>query len=262
MISVILPVYNGERFIREAVESVLQQTFTDFELIIIDDGSTDQTAAILETFDDPRIVSLKNERNEGLPTALNKGIHAARGEWIARMDADDLSLPERFACQMEFLHEHPEVGVLGTAMLQMDAHGKGIAVVEQPATHDELCQKMLADTAMNHATVMMRRTLLVDGYDPASEHAEDTELWSRLIFTTRFANLPDVLYRRRLHNASIMNTRSATQERLSREIRKRLQMRMLGKELPEKRASVLVRLARKIIPAPLRYKIRHLLRKR
>lgn len=221
-VSVILPVYNGEKYVREAVESVLDQTFPDFELIIIDDGSTDATSEILDRFSDSRIARLRNEKNFGLVGSLNKGLGESRGEFIARMDADDVSLPERFEKQVAYLVAHPEIGVLGTAILQTDNRGQGIAAVVLPETHEAILREMLSGLAVAHPTVMARRqvVLAAGGYNPNFGDAEDTELWSRLIFRTRFANLSQVLHRHRLHNQSVTSRQFLERDRLSRQIRK------------------------------------------
>ena len=122
-ISVVMPVYNGERFLREAVDSILNQTYKDFEFIIIDDGSTDQTSAILDTYQDPRIVRLTHPTNLGLVRSLNDGIAIARGEYIARMEADDWCLRDRYEKNGRFLDSHQEIMVLGTAWTRVADHG-------------------------------------------------------------------------------------------------------------------------------------------
>ncbi len=234
-ISVILSVYNGERFIKEAVGSILDQTFSDFEFIIVDDGSTDGTAEVLDAFSDPRIVRLKNEKNISLVKSLNRGLGVARGELIARMDADDISYPQRFERQVRFLEENPEVGVLGTHVKHVDARSKFISVLEPPATHELIYWKMLFSCAIVHPSVMMRRDLVnrAGGYNPSFIHVEDTELWSRLVGLTRFANLQEVLHVRRLHGRSIMSTQSDVQYRSGTVIRKRLFSGVLNREVPD-----------------------------
>ena len=207
-VSVILSVYNGESFLAQAIESILKQTFADFELIIIDDGSRDKTRDIVNSFKDERIVLITNEKNLGLIRSLNKGIAAARGEFIARMDADDISDPERFGKQIVFLEKNPDIGVLGTAVRHTDAKGRDISVLVQPLSHGGILWKMCFECAIIHPTVMMRRNIFQAG-----------EGWMRLAKRTRFANLPDVLHMHRLHSASIGNTQSKTQYELSLPLR-------------------------------------------
>ncbi len=116
-ISVVMPVYNGAKYLKEAIESVLNQSFKDFELILINDGSTDSSESIIKSFDEPRIVYLNNGGNLGLSKSFNKGIIAAKGTYIARMDADDVSLPNRFEIQLDYLDTHPNIGVIGTNII-------------------------------------------------------------------------------------------------------------------------------------------------
>ncbi len=127
-VSVLMSVYNGERFLRDSVESILGQTFTDFEFLILDDGSTDSTCEILEEYanKDARIVLVRNDRNLGLTRSLNKGLRLVRGEYLARQDADDISLPKRLEMQVKFLDAHPEVGVVGSALEIIDENGNTI----------------------------------------------------------------------------------------------------------------------------------------
>lgn len=232
-ISVLLSVYNDELYLKEAVESVLKQTFPDFEFIIVDDGSNDSTAAILNSFNDNRIVRIKNEKNIGLVKSLNRGLDVAKGEFIARMDADDISLPNRFLKQIEYLEKNHEVGVLGTQMKQIDKNGNFIELLIPPSTHDLIVWKMLFGCSIYHATVMMRRDLVINvgGYDPSYKHIEDTELWSRLINVTRFANLQEPLFIRRWHADSICNLHADTQYQVGSIIRHRLFESIIKKEV-------------------------------
>ena len=243
-----MSVYNGAKYLREAVESILNQTFSDFEFIIINDGSTDDTEKIIAEFGDKRIVRLKNEKNIGLVKSLNLGLKIARGEFIARMDADDISNPERFEKQIKYFERHPETGVLGTNINHIDSRENFIAVLEQPATHYPIFWKMLFDCAIIHPTVMMKRDVVMEtgGYDPRFIHTEDTELWSRLIFSTRFANLQEILHSRRLHGKSIMNTQSKTQYHFSVKIRKQLFEKLLEREVPEATAEWFSRLGKSL----------------
>ena len=122
-LSVVMSVLNGEPYLREAVESILNQTFEDFEFIVLDDGSTDNTVQILESYDDPRMVRLYNPANLGLPKSFNRGLSVCRGEFIVRQDADDMSMPSRFMTQLHYLERHPDIGVLGTQMDVVDERG-------------------------------------------------------------------------------------------------------------------------------------------
>ncbi len=123
-VSVIMSVYNGDKYLREAIESILNQTFTDFEFIIVNDGSTDNSLEIIESYDDERIKTINNKKNIGLTKSLNKALKFAKGKYIARQDADDVSLPNRFEKQVEYLDSHPEVALVGTSVYLIDENGK------------------------------------------------------------------------------------------------------------------------------------------
>lgn len=240
-VSVLMAVHNEEQYLRGAVQSILGQTFAGFEFVIIDDGSTDRTPAILDEFTDPRIVRLANPTNLGLVASLNRGSDACRGEWVARMDADDASHPERLARQLSYLDEHPDVGVLGTHMQQQTPDGSPKTPFCPPQEHEAICWKMLFECATAHATVMMRRQLLIEhgGYDPAFTHIEDGELWSRLVSVTRFANLPELLYVRCWHPDSVCNRHLETQLRLGMVIRRRMVEGLLGRGVDDEAAELL-----------------------
>jgi glycosyltransferase involved in cell wall biosynthesis len=212
LISVCMPVYNAERYIEEAIESILGQTFSDFEFLIMDDGSADRTLAILERYatQDARI-RLSRRLNAGLVPCLNEMLHQARGELIARMDADDIALPERFARQVEFLRSHPEVDVVGGAQEHIDSKGRLLTVYHDFQEHEEIQEcGMRGSCPINHPSVMMRRkaVLAVGGYR-AEMTAEDLDLWLRMGECGRLANLPDVVTRYRLHKSSLSASRHA-----------------------------------------------------
>ena len=235
LVSVILSVYNGAPYLKEAIESILNQTFIDFEFIIVDDGSIDETPKILDEFTDIRIVSLKNEKNLGLVRSLNKALSLAKGEFIARMDADDISLPERFAKQIAYFKKYPQVGVLGTAISQVDKCGRPISVLIPPIHHNLIFWQMFFGCPIFHPTVMMRQKALdaVGYYDINFTHIEDVELWSRFLLNgIKFANLSEVLHVRRLHNRSIISTQSVIQHQRGIIIRQRLLKSFLGYAVP------------------------------
>lgn len=195
-ISVVMPVYNGEKYLKEALESILNQTFKDFELIVIDDGSTDKSEEIIKSFSDQRIVYLDNGSNLGLSKSFNRGIQAAQGDYIARMDADDIALKERFEKQLNFLKDNPEVGVVGSNIQIMGTS----KVFKRPEKHLAIKWQCLLSTPVVHPAVMARVRVFKDNpYNEALHNSEDFELWSRLIFdkNIKFANLqePLLLYR-------------------------------------------------------------------
>lgn len=200
-LSVLLAVLNGEAHLDEAICSVLAQTFRDFEFIIIDDGSTDGTARILERFrrEDGRI-RLYSQPNRGLVTSLNLGMKLAAGEYIARMDADDISLPDRFAAQVAYMDAHKEVGVCGT---WVETFGSGRSdIVRYPSDDGTIRSWLLFESAMAHSSVMLRRSTLESHglvYDIHALHAEDYDLWVRAAHHTILANIPAVFLRYRVH---------------------------------------------------------------
>lgn len=202
MISVVMPVYNAEKYVAEAVESILQQTYTDFEFIIIDDCSTDNSYGILQTYaaKDIRIRLFKNDVNNKLPKTLNFGIAQSNGKYIARMDADDISLPERFAKQVEFMESHPEIGVCGTWIKEFIDENKQITrMVEYPVEHKLISITLLFDeNCLAHPSTLLKREIFTDiqlYYESSfGGAAEDYELWVRLlVHGILFHNLPEPL---------------------------------------------------------------------
>jgi glycosyltransferase involved in cell wall biosynthesis len=216
-VSVLMPVYNSEQFLAQAIDSVLAQTWTDFEFIIVDDGSTDQTGAILQAYAarDRRIVLQRHGRNLGLTRALNAGLAVARGRFVARHDADDLSLPQRLERQVRCLDDRPEVGLLATAITLIDDRGQVLRdrYFDTHLTNEALQRQLLNNICIGHGSVVMRRECLdrVGGYDPALEPSEDHDLWLRLAEITQLASLPEPLYAYRQHPASVSHRRHSEQ---------------------------------------------------
>lgn len=205
-ISVLMSVYNGEKHLEEAIRSVLDQTFHDFEFIIINDGSKDSTARIIERYRrHDRRIQAYDQSNQGLVAALNRGLGLARGEYVARMDADDVCLPERLAQQVEFLDAHPEVGICGTWLETIgELHGEAR---RYPTDDTEIRCWLLFESALGHPSVMIRRAMLAQpslSYDTACLHAEDYDLWVRAARHTVLANIPKVLLRYRLHPQQVV----------------------------------------------------------
>lgn len=202
-----MAVYNGEKYLRPAVDSILMQDYRDFEFIIVDDGSTDATPEILNDYQDSRIVRVTNEKNRGLVYSLNRGCAAASAKYIVRMDADDLSVPDRISQLVEFMEYHPEVGVCGSWMHQFCDEGGAEDELRVPTSHKAIVWEMIFGTSIFHATVIMRREVLeaCGGYREEYRHIEDTDLWTRLLGHTRFANIPVPLFKRRWHGESICN---------------------------------------------------------
>jgi glycosyltransferase involved in cell wall biosynthesis len=201
-VSVLMCVFNGEKYLREAIDSILCQTFTDFEFIIINDKSTDRSVDIIRSYADPRIRLYSNESNIGLTKSLNKGIDLAKGKYIARMDADDISLPDRLATQVEFMESNPHIGVCGT---WFELFGDSNSIVSHPINHDEIILKFFNQNAIGHPTVIIKTSVLHENrYNEQYITTQDYELWTRLAISGfKFHNIPSVLLRYRWHNQNI-----------------------------------------------------------
>ncbi|MBF0182444.1 MAG: glycosyltransferase [Magnetococcales bacterium] len=215
-VTVLTAVYNGAEYLDAAIGSILAQRFTDFEFLLIDDGSTDATPDLLAAWArrDSRIVVVRNQDNLGLTRSLNLGIAMARGEWIARQDADDISMPERLAKQMAFLTVHPEVGLLGTGMVVLDARGHAAPVPRlAPEEHTEICWALLTDNPFFHTAVIFRRELAVrHPYDETWRYGQDLDLWGRLLTVTRGANLAEPLVGSRRHAGRVSEVHGSRQQ--------------------------------------------------
>lgn len=191
-VSVLLPVYNAQRTIEAAITSILRQSFEDFELLIVNDGSTDESARIIKIFRDRRIRLIERPQNGGLISALNEGIREARGELVARQDADDVSAPERLGSQMTAFKGNPRIGAVGTA-LRLVQSGKVLSQRwSYPETPASSRWQVLFKTPVAHSAVMYRRetVLRIGGYLEDFKYAEDYDLWSRLIEVADIISLP------------------------------------------------------------------------
>jgi len=246
-VSVVLAVHDGEPWIGEAVESILRQSLRELELIVVDDGSKDATAEILSGFarSDPRMRIISQEVNRGLIGSLNRGFATARGDYVARQDDDDVSLPERLERQVAWLERRPGIGLLGTDYFRID--GTGRPTLRRPPRADvEIRWRLLFGNIWCHASMMMRRELVsTDGNGPYGDwlHAEDYELWIRLLGRTRAATLPEPLVRYRVHSQSICVRNEAAQRGQVDEISRR-QLAALLPELAAADASELAALRR------------------
>jgi len=213
VVSVVMAVHNGEKYLAEAVESILNQTFTDLEFLIIDDGSTDGSAAILSTYarQDGRI-RLVPQTNQGLTKSLNTGIQLARGEFVARFDADDISRPQRFERQLRALRLDPSLVAVGCVVELITDEGLCLGTHGNPVSHDEIRKRLLLGdgSALTHPAVMIRKSALsaVGGYDETFPTVQDLDLFLRLSEVGRVTNLPDKLLLWRQHESSINRTRT------------------------------------------------------
>lgn len=195
--SVLLASYNSERFISASIDSVLRQTYKDFEFIVIDDASTDSSFDILQEAEqrDHRIKVIRNERNLGLGASLAQGVEAACGDYLLRIDADDICFHDRLERQIKFLDEHPEVDILGGAAIEIDMAGKQGRIRKMPASHEEIMRSIWACPIIHPTVAFRRRRILAIGnYNATLRRRQDYELWFRCARQgLRFANLQDPL---------------------------------------------------------------------
>jgi glycosyltransferase involved in cell wall biosynthesis len=211
-VTVLMPVYNTAPYLKAAIDSILTQTFTDFELLIIDDASTDGSVDTVKTYTDARIKLIEKPQNTGYTNSLNLGLELATGQYVARMDSDDISLPERFAKQVAFMDAHPEVGVCGTWIKTFGCPQP--AVIQYPTSHDRIAIQLFSSSQFAHPSVMIRKSILAGQpvrYDQDMEPTEDFDLWVRLSRVTQLANLPEVLLHYRFHQGQVSATRRSRQ---------------------------------------------------
>jgi glycosyltransferase involved in cell wall biosynthesis len=221
-VSVILPVRDGEAHLEEAVRSILDQTFVDLELVVVDDGSVDGTARLLERLaaEDSRVQVYRLEPS-GLVAALNFGIERARGAYVARMDADDISLPLRVERQVAELDARSDLGVLGTQVRYIDAAGRPIGVWNLPVGQELVRWTLFFGTPLAHPSVMMRRELLLrHAYAADAVHAEDYDLWVRLAAETELDNVPEILFERRVHGGSVSDRNANVQAEIAAQVQR------------------------------------------
>ena len=217
-VSVLLCVYNGETYVNAAIDSILTQTYTNFEFIIVNDGSKDGTPEILEEVAkrDPR-VRVVHQKNSGLTRALNTGLALCRGQWIARQDDDDISLPQRLEKQVQYVTAHENVGLLGTACDVIDMDGNILPMQEVPlfTAHHELCRELQCRNPFVHTSIMYKRELIqnIGGYREDYPAAEDYECWLRMSNITQMSQLSEKLVQRRISPDMICKLNSRKQRK-------------------------------------------------
>lgn len=205
-----MPVFNTAKYLNEAIDSILNQTFRNFEFIIIDDASTDGSNNIIKSYKDPRIVFIENETNKGYVLGLNYAISIAKGEYIARMDSDDISLESRLQIQIQYLENNQNVDLVGSwyQILNSDR------IVTLPETHDQIFNSFLKANAIAHPTVMFKKSFFINSslsYNYNMMPAEDYDLWVKCIKIGKLANIPSVLLLYREHQNQISNTKKKEQ---------------------------------------------------
>ena len=212
-VSVVIPVWNGERYLREAIESVLEQSLESFEVVVIDDGSTDGTSGILEEYANNGRIRVHRQTNQGLVAALNAGLRIAQSIYVARLDADDVCMPGRLAAQLRYLECHPEVLAVGGAIEMIDEHGNSKGRRGYPVGQVAATSEMLEGCTLAHPAVMMRKEAVqnVGGYRSFFKHAEDYDLWLRLIAHGPVDNLAEVMIKYRVHPESVTHKHRTSQ---------------------------------------------------
>ncbi len=204
-ITVLMSVWNGERFLREAIESILHQTYTDFEFLIINDCSHDLSRNIILSYKDPRIRLIENEKNLGLTCSLNKGLMLAKGKYVARMDADDISMPERLEKEIAFMDDHPDHAVVGTFLKVINDNSEVIYTIEKPVDDARIREFLKKDNCIAHGSAMIRKICLFEAglYDESFEKSQDYDLWLRISEMYKISNIPEYLYMWRIHEQNI-----------------------------------------------------------
>ena len=219
IITVLMPVFNGEKYLRKAVDSVLSQTLRDFEFWIIDDNSTDTTAKILESYEDQRIRIFRNDVNIGLAASLNEYMGHIKSRYIARMDSDDISLPKRFEKQIRFMEDNPDIGICGT---WIGVFGDKKSIIRYPEHNEQIRIDMLFSCPLAHPTIMIRKEIrdkLNILYRTDYAAAQDYELWTRISGSVSFANLQEVLLEYRVHKDQAGHSKKNEQASFAKSIR-------------------------------------------
>ena len=219
-VTVFIPVYNREKYVGEAIESILAQTFSNFEILLVDDGSTDQSVDTIRSFSDPRIRLVCNEGNLGIPKTRNKGVELARGQYMAMLDSDDRAYPKRLEKQVAFLDLHPKYAQIGSWCRMMDAQGSILNKIKrQPVLPDDIHAQFLFRCAMSNRSIMARTAILQEyGYRNDFPRCQDYELHVRLAKHYKLGNLPECLVYGRIHSQQITGQTTTLGDTKKREI--------------------------------------------
>lgn len=239
-ISVVMPVFNAENHLRDSIESILRQTFSDFEFLIFNDGSTDKSSEIIDEYKsvDSRIIHVVSKKNQGYLVHLNHGLEMANAQYIARMDADDISEPDRLERQFEFMQENKEIGVCG-AYYEILGEGR---IVKPPVENDAIKIHLLKGSMIAHPVAFLNKKLLAEKgllyYDPNYYTAEDYELWVRCALKVKLHNIPMRLIKIRKHDQSISKVKNELQQRIAQKIKLNHLSVIMDRELSEQEKSL------------------------
>lgn len=228
-VSVIMSVYNGEKYLREAIDSILNQTFTDFEFIIINDGSKDKTKEISESYNDPRI-RLFHQDNIGLTKSLNKALSFAKSEYIARQDADDISLPERLEKEVDILENNKDIGMVGTYAVFINESSRAFNIWKMPIQDNQIRKRLMIGNSFCHGSVMFRKQCInnIGTYRENYKYTQDYDFWLRIADHYKLYNIGEELYKFRRHSKAI------SRRKLSEQLNYHLLAIELAKERKEK----------------------------
>jgi glycosyltransferase involved in cell wall biosynthesis len=236
VVSVLIAVHDDARFVGEAIESVLQQTFRDLELVVVDDASTDETPEVLERFADDRLVVIRNDEQRGLAASLNRGLERAGGQYVARLDADDVASPDRLERQLARIRADPRVAIVGSAITDLDATGALGRTHRLPPGAIALRWHALFSSPFFHPTVLVDRGVLDAhglSYDPAYLESEDYDLWTRLFVHADGDNLLEPLVQKRVHAGQASRRRADVQQSFQRDVALREIARVAPQLTPE-----------------------------
>lgn len=229
MVTVLLPVYNGEKYLSEAIESILNQTFTNFEFLIINDGSADRTEEIILGYTDPRINYVKNEQNIKLIATLNKGLALAKGKYIVRFDADDIAMPNRIEKQVAFMESNPDIGICGSGVYSMIDD----RVVIYPETDEQIRLRMLMANPFSHPTMIIRREVIEQSglkFEPQYLHIEDYAFWYHMSQHCKTHNLPEPLIKYRVHENQVSSQYQEIQREQDKVVRAEIFSGLINKD--------------------------------
>lgn len=213
-VSILLPVYNTELYIKEAIQGVLAQTFTNYEFLIIDDGSTDTSQELIQSFNDKRIIFIKHEKNQGLIATLNEGVMRAKGVYVARIDADDIwTSIQKLEKQVMYLDNHPECVVVGTWANTINETGQITGTIRNPIHDNSIRQLLLIKNYLIHPSTLFRKESCVKAgvFHSDEKYVEDYGLWLRMGMLGTFANIPEYLMSYRIHKKSITQSKNKEQ---------------------------------------------------
>lgn len=243
-VSVFMPVYNAGIYLHDAIESILNQTFKDFEFVIVNDGSTDQSESIIQSYSDPRIRLINNAKNLGLIASLNLGLEICEGDYIVRMDQDDISLPDRIALQVKYMEDNQHVGLIGS---WFEDFGEQIEtkVVRYSSNDAEIRIRHLYQTHISHPTAVLRSSVVRQNhirFDPEYVHGEDYNCWVTMSSFCKLSNYPAVLVRKRDHPRNITNSFSSTMHSTCTKVKQK-QFEAMGAPVSQEDADLYTRFA-------------------